>query len=505
MKSIQNYIDAAIKLWQDNTPAARVAIVLLAVLSVVAIGGVGYWSVQPTFVVLATDLDSSKVDAIIDQLDKEGIEYELSGAGGNLSVDKRYFAKARLIVRNQGAQEIATTDDIFAGAFASPTERRNRARLVQQQSLARTIQKLTAVDHADVHLNVPDKGPFEREVGQASASVLLTLRPGTQLTQEQAASIASLVAYAVENLAPESVQITDKEGRSYTMPDEQTHQINSQVEYVAHAEGRLARKAEAQLLQFLGHGNASVQVSLDLTFTNGSRKITKYDADGAVPSQEDLISETTKNGDGAAEGVAGVAGNLQTRGARGKSVESKTENIKTSYLVPKTEETQVNTTPIRNSLSVSVLINSSASGIQQEDGTLAPGLSEQVSAIVKNAVGFKDGADTISVEFLPFPENELTADAVPAPFEWGQVTSIVESSSLAIAAVFAFVIGLLLLRKFRPVGETPSRGSESLGQDRQQSIDQLSELIRNNPDVFREIVKSWAGVDQPKSKERKAA
>lgn len=505
---IQPYIDAAIKIWQENTPTARIAMLLMVVLSVVAIGGVGYWSIQPSFVLLASQADGAKLDAIIDALDKEGIAYELSGAGGNLLVDKRYFARARLIARNEGAAvgtETASSGG-FADAFASPSERRNRARVQKEQSLAATIKRLNVVDDANVHLNVPDKTPFLRDQGKASASVLLTLRVGTELNEQQANSIASLVAYAVDNLEPEDVQITDKNGRSYTLPNEQVHQIASQVEYVTQAEQKLARKAESQLYKFLGAGNSNVEVALDLTFTNGSRKTTKYDPDSKVPSQEDLVTETTTNVPNKEEGTTGVQANLQSRRALSNSMESKTENIKTSYLVAKTEETETNTTPIRNSLTVSVLINSLAEGIKQEDGTLAPGLNERVEAIVKNAVGFKVDTDTISVEFMPFPESELTADVAPATFDWNRVTDIIESSSLAIAAVLAFVIGLMLLRRFKPLQEPAPQSSPGLRQEQNESVQQLTSLIQRNPEVFADIVKSWVGADvEEESQKRKAA
>lgn len=470
---------------------------LLAVLCTVAIGGVGYWSVQPSYVVLVSEADSDKIDRVIDELDKNGIDYQLSGAGGNLQVDKRDFAKASLIARSSGVSETSAAGDLpMGGAFGSPTERRNRIRMQKQERLAATIQKMEIVEHADVHLNIPDKGPFERQTSPPSASVMLTLRTGTQLTEQQASSIASFVAFAVEDLTPEGVQITDRDGRSYTVPDDKAKQIGDQVEYIAEAERKLARKAESQLLQFLGYGNASVQVSLDMTFTQGSKKITKYDADGAVPNQEDLISETTTNTEPLPVGAAGVASNLQTSGAVGKTnVQSKTENIKTSYLVPITEETMANSTPIRNFLSVSVLVNSEAPGIKQADGTMTPGLDEKVDAIVKNAVGFREGTDTISVEILPFPEPALTLTEPQSTFDWTKITDLVEKASLAIAALLAFVLGLMLLRRFGPSNPRESIGEGQMEGGRVGNVSELSRLIKENPDVFAQVVKSWSGVD----------
>ncbi|MEM0927449.1 MAG: hypothetical protein AAGJ83_15490, partial [Planctomycetota bacterium] len=250
MNFIQPYIDSLLNIWRQSTPPARIGIMLLAVLCAVAVGSVGYWSVQPSYVVLVGEAEGDKVDRVIDGLDRAGIDYQLSGAGGNLLVDKRDFAKARLIARNSGVSDASGSagEMPLGGAFGSPTERRNRVRLQNQQSLAATIKKIDIVEHADVHLNIPEKGPFERKTSLPSASVLLTLRDGERLSDQQANAIASFVAHAVEDLDPESVQITDLDGRSYTIPDEQTGLISSQIEYVAEAERTLAKKAESQLL-----------------------------------------------------------------------------------------------------------------------------------------------------------------------------------------------------------------------------------------------------------------
>lgn len=472
-------------------------ILLLAVLCLVTIGGVGYWSVQPSYVTLVSQEDSDKMDRVIDALDKAGIEYQLSGAGGNLMVDKRNFAKARLLARTHGVSDSSQGGgSMLGGALSSPKERAIQARIQKQNSLAATIEKIEIVEHADVHLNVPDRGPFERKTSAPTASVLLTLRDGSQLSKQQATSIASFVAYAVEDLAPEAVQITDRDGRSYTVPDEEAGQIASQVEYTAHLEQKLAEKAEDQLFKFLGYGNANVQVSMDMTFTQGSRKITKYDSKGAVPSQEDLVSETTTNVQPAPVGAAGVASNLNaSAGSNAKNgMESKTENIKTTYLVPITEETSANSTPVRNFLTVSVVVNSEATGVKQEDGTILPDLAQTVTETVKTAVGFRDDTDMISVKLVPFSDTLLTPAEPVSSFDWTKITSIVEKASLAIAALLAFVLGLMLLRKFGPSSNSRQAGGEGqLGAARSESVSELSRLIKDNPEVFAQVVKAWSG------------
>ena len=479
-------------------------------LCVVTIGGVGYWSVQPSYVVLVSEEEGAQVDRVIDALAKAGIDYQLSGAGGNVLVDRQDYPKASQLVRKHGGSTLSSTGEMAMGSttFLSPRERRALETRQKQLRLAATIKQLDAVEDANVHLNVPDKGPFERKTSPPSASVMLTLRSGERLSAHQASSIASFVAFAVEDLKPESVQITDRDGRSYSVPDDQTQEISSQVEYIAQAERKLADKAQSQLFRYVGFGNANVQVSLDMTFTQGSKKTTKYDPDGAVPSEEDLNTETTTNTEPSAIGAAGVASNLKTSKAATttSSVLNKSENIKTSYLVPITEETEANSTPIRNFLSVSVLVNSESEAIKAEDGSLKAGLEEQVTEIVKNAVGFREETDAISVHIVPMSQPLLTA-AEPAPgFDWTKVTSIVEKASLAIAALLAFVLGLMLLRKFGPASQPGGVGpDQQIDPVRMENVSALSQMIKENPDVFAQVVRSWSGVDAKSTDQKRDA
>ena len=482
-----------LEIWNEAAPAARIGILLLATLCVVALGGVGYWSSQPSYVTLISEADIDKVDRVMDALDKANIKYELSGAGGNLRVAKTDFSKARMLARGAGASTVDGADLGMGSTFASPADRKRTATRKQEQRLAKTIEQMKVIDNADVHLSLPEKGPFERRTSLPTASVMLTLNPGERLTDQQASSIASMVAFAVPDLEPEAVQISDKDGRSYTMPEEGMQQIASQIEYTTGKERSLARKAEAQLNNFLGYGNASVQVTLDLTFTNGSTKTTKYNPDGKVPSEEDLVTETTNSSNPNQAGAAGVASNLAgNRGAQGgsKSIDSKTEKINTKYKVSTTEETQSNTTPVRNFMSVSVIVNSDAESLTTADGAAIPDIEATVQSIVENAVGLRQGTDSISVKLLSFPKPEALEE-VEVPYDWSQWTELVRNASLAIAAIVAFLIGFLMLRKIKPV--PASAEPIQLGDEQSESIKQISDLMRNNPEALGQMLAAWAG------------
>ena len=492
MASLKSYIDSGLTVWQQSTPAARIAIGLLTILCVAVVGGVGYWSAMPSYVNLVSDVDHQTMAKLVDELEKAGIRYEMGGAGGVLRVDKRDFARARMLARESGVTaDGATTDATMGGLWLDPVDRKNIETRKKEQSLIATLRKFKAIRDADVHLNVPIRGPFERKASPPTASVLLTLVPGERLTEQQASSIASLVAFAVQDLEPEQVNITDKDGHEYMIHDELAASINSQIDFITEAERKLARKAEDQLMRVLGPGNASVQVSLDLTFLNGSKTVTKYDAKGRVATKENLDSKTTTKDERSALGAAGTSSNLRPSGGGAGSkpeVVQKSEVIATDYLVPETKEVETNTTPIRNFMTVSVLVNSGASSVQQEDGTLIANINTQLTDIVKTAVGFQEGKDTISLEFLTFPEIMEEAPTA-APVNWTQINEIIRNASLALAAIVAMLLGFLTLRRFRPV--TAPVEPLPLETDRLASFSKLADLAKQDPTAFGQILRGW--------------
>lgn len=494
MKTLKPYIESVLTIWNNSSPAARIGMCLLIGTCALSIVAVGYWSVKPNYVILLSEPEGSQIDAVMSALDKEGISYKLSGGGSNLLVDERYFAKARLLARTSGAvPSEAGGGGGLMDAFMSPEEKRNIAMLQKQQRLATTIEKIDGVQNAVVHLSIPKQSPFVRDRTAPSASVLLTIGPAHVLTDRQATSIANIVAYAVEGLTPDGVQVTDKNGQSYTIASGESQQISTQVEYIGFAERKLADKAQAQLVQFLGPGNASVQISLDLDFTRGSKTTVSYPGQ-KVATEEELVTETTTGSTPSTSGPAGVASNLQTSGGRsggGSDVLSKTESISSSYLVPKIEETQSTTAPLRNYMTVSVLVNSQAEGIADEQGVIPPTLKGQIEELVKNAVGYRDTSDSISVEFLPFPE-AIAVDA--APFDWSILNTAIEYGALALGAILTFVIGLMLIRQMRPKAEAPA--DTSLNASSSGNINELSKMVEQNPEVFARLIKLWSGDEE---------
>lgn len=494
MFSFKNYIDAAIKIWNDSTPAARVGLVLLTTLCFVVIMGVGYWSAQPTYVTLVSDVDATKMDKIMDGLDKAGIDHKISGAGGHLLVDQSQFAKAKSVANRVGGVSVADGGGIgMGGAFLSPTEKRGLAVRRKEASLRASIEKMGFIAEADVLLSIPDKGPFDMRNTTPSASVVLTENPGAVITYDQAYAIASLVAFSVEDLEPEMVNLSTIDGRRIAIMGEEAQSLERQSMLQKQFERDLVRKAENQLAAFLGYGNARVQVSADYTFSKTNTEETTYDQKGKATSSETIDSTKNVSSGDSDGGQAGTESNLASsalrRGAAGQ--DSSTERIVAEYKVPSIVKNSSESRPIRNAMTVSVIVNASAPSISNADGTPIAGIEDKVKELIQNAVGYRDATDSISVVLHPFPE-VVEEEPAAAPFDWAFLNDILKNVSLAVAALVALVVGFLAMRKFTPVTTSDSQG-QPLDDARLDGLQEIANMVNENPAVFAELIGVWAG------------
>jgi flagellar M-ring protein FliF len=109
--------------------------------------------------------------------------------------------------------------EIFDQTKMGATDFDRRIQLIRAISgeLSRTIRRIQAVDDARVQIVIPETKLFAENVAPVTASVMIRLKPGAELTPEKIKGIIHLVASSVENLQPENVTIVDNTGRILTI------------------------------------------------------------------------------------------------------------------------------------------------------------------------------------------------------------------------------------------------------------------------------------------------
>ncbi|HZV11094.1 MAG TPA: flagellar basal-body MS-ring/collar protein FliF, partial [Novosphingobium sp.] len=235
--------------------------------------------------VLYTQLDDSERASVVGALDKGGVHYRIDSTTGALTVDEADLYKARMLVAQNGALAMPDTasdtlDKMPMGASHALEEERLRA--AREHELMLSIKQIDGVMAVRVHIAEGEKSVFVRESIAPSASVMLRLADGRQLSAGQVSAIVNLVAASVPGLTPDAVKVVDQEGRLLS-------QKNSPDADRLDMQSRLESKLQGQLAQLLtpmlGDGNftSEVQVDLDMQQLTSARET--YDKQGVVRAE----------------------------------------------------------------------------------------------------------------------------------------------------------------------------------------------------------------------------
>lgn len=247
----------------DASPVRRFMLALLVILPLAALAAAYLWFNPPVYRVLYTQLSDRAGGDVIAALEQLNIHYRLSAADGTIEVpaNQLHAARYRLAARGLPKTDDDAQDEVDrAPRFgASSLQEQQRFQRALEIDLARSIQKLEAVELARVHLALPKVSPFLRDAPPATAAVLVRLRPGSQLDAGQVTTIQTLVAAGVPRLQRAEVQVLDPRGvlLGGAAPEA------AQSQRLA-LEQDLVRRALAALTPWLGEGRVSVQVTATL-------------------------------------------------------------------------------------------------------------------------------------------------------------------------------------------------------------------------------------------------
>lgn len=419
---------------------------------------------QPDYKVLFSNLSDKDGGAIVAQLSQMNVPYKHADGGGAILIPAERVHDVRLRLATQGLPrgsvtgfELMETNRFGMTQFQ---ERLNFQRGLEGE-LTRSIQALSSVQGARVHLALPNQNGFFREQQKPSASVLVSLHPGRILDRAQLAGIVHLVASSVPELAPSAVSVLDDTGKLLSQsPDASGEEgINAQqLLYVQQIEQQYARRIMEILEPVVGRNNVKAQVSAELDFSRTESTSEQFRPNqtpdsGAIRSQQVLESSGTANK--TATGVPGAVANQPPApsaapvnganpaptagGQQGAEESTSKRESTTNYEVDKTVKvTRGNNWAIKR-LSAAVVVNYQA--LAEEKGgaspkPLTPEQIEQMTGLVRETIGFnKERGDSVNLMNTPFLTSEIPAAAVPL---WKQPETI------ELAKTFAWPLGAVL-------------------------------------------------------------
>lgn len=509
------------------------------------------WSSQPDYKVLYTNLADKDGGAVIAALSQMNIPYRSEG-GNTILVPGDKVHDARFRLASQGLPkggivglELLDNQKLGATQFQ---EQVNFQRGLEGE-LARSIQTISAVQAARVHLAIPKPSVFLREQQKPTASVLVNLYPGKSLDAVQLAGITNLVAASVPELSIKHVSIIDQNGNLLSKPDDvHTSGLDpAQLDYVKRVEQQTVTRIATILEPIVGRDNYRVQVNADIDFSQSEQSSESFKPNNdpgqaSLRSQQLSESQTRDGGAGGVPGAltnqpaaaptapiggAGRAQNAASANSTG-SGDSRRESV-VNYEVDKTTRLVRNATGAIKRLTAAVVVNHRINRSPEGEVTTTPLTAQeidQINALVREAMGYnKDRGDTLNVSNVPF---STEAQQVPAESPmWKdpanqaiakEIGKWIALFGLAALVIFGFLKPALAALKPVPLSPEQLASLEaahagaggrqhlietSVGPDANEqaflpdpqvaAIENVRGIAKNDPRAVANIVKTWVG------------
>lgn len=509
----------------------------LAVFAAIVIGlGV---IMSPAYRPLSTDLTASEAAAMVASLEQAGFTPSISADGTVISLPEQDLARARMALAEAGLPAAGNAGwEIFDNAngigMNSFLQRINRLRALEGE-LARSAQTIESVEAARVHLVLPERETFSQERPEPSASVILKTRRGMTLERKHAIAVRNLVASAVPGMSPESVVVLSASGEMI-LGDEDVSSGGGIASTRAALEDRVARSVESIIAAHVGAGNVRVRVSADISTQRQVVVQESFDADQQVPRSTSALEERSQGQDAGA-GNVDVANNMpgveNGNGAAGGRNESRSKTLdEITYEIGNTRSETVTDPGSVNRLTVAVVVNGRMEGenyVERTEEEIA-----RITGLVRTAAGVdEERGDIVTVESLRFVDDMGLLDAETG--NGGLNELFARNSGTIIRGVLA-LLGLFLVLFFvaRPAlsGRRQASTSAESGQAApeiaadqavagasdaatiasqavnpddpeyvpiasvsgnvtKRYIDELKDLVQNNPDEAVRVIRSW--------------
>jgi flagellar M-ring protein FliF len=513
--------------WASLTPERkRVVVVAAAVAAAILLLAMVLLGRQESFVTLYSRLSPEDLTAASVELSRLGIQHQVVESEGAIKVSADKIAQARMALAQaglprSGAFAVAGFELLDKTSFATSdfVQRANYLRALQGE-LARSIMTLDPIASARVHLNLPEQTVFEERREEPSASVVLSLKPGRTLSPEQTKAIAFLVSQAIEGLKPEKVVIVDTKGNLLWSGDGASNHFGRASEFLGmrwEIERAIEQRLQSLLDRTLGHGRASVQVSVELDTNKRESESEIYMPAGnspqGIPVSHEEKQETYQAQGAPVAAPAGTASNLQ--------------------LVPPTPVTLLGGNYTRTERKMEYRVSRRIERVEQLPGTvkrvsvavLVKGeLSPSEQTALRQAVMAAVGLDTSRGDTVAVVPVRFERTTVPQPLERRVAPKAPRFSWYWLAAVpvLLLIAASLLVawrrrRRGAPVApslptevpEAPEIPEQPVSRptppvpEEVRSLERLREFVRSSPDRVADLIRSWLTEDGAREEGRR--
>ncbi len=380
--------------------------------------------------VLYSGLQNEDAKAVAKKLGELNIPYNITEDHSTVSVPASLVHRARMELAKDGlpGQDVVGFEK-FDGSTLGMSTYVQRIQYIRamQGELTRSIQRISAVKTARVHISVPPKKSFMEEEDPPKASVILELKQGQTLSKAETVGVAHLVASAVEGLKVNQITIVDTKGNFLHRPEDGSSQsalTGALLEQQKGLEVEYERRIEDILTPVIGLGKVRAKVTVEIDPSRSNTTEETFEGDKAVPRSIVKNDEQVTGQRPNPIGIPGSRSNLPGTEVNNPGIPMATNNTEkntstTNFAIPRKVQVVDKPSGGIKRLTVAVLVDghyAKAQGADKE--TFSPRTEDELKRIqemVGNAVGYDaQRRDSISVSSLPF-QTEIIAPEEEAP------------------------------------------------------------------------------------------
>lgn len=537
---------ALVRGFNELPPIRKMGLMVAVALMVAIVVGSWIWLQTPDYRILYSNLSDRDGGAVIDSLQKLNIPYKMADSGGAIMVPSNMVYEARLKLASQGLPKGGAVGfDLMDNMKLGVTQFQENVTYQRalEGEITRTIEAISSVQGARVHLAIPKETVFVREQQKPSASILVNLYPGRTLEKGQVEGIVHLVASSVPDMPPSNVTIIDQNSNLLTSNKKQDALglDSSQLEYLHAVEQTYIRRIEDILVPITGPNNVRAQVTADLDFAMMEQTAETYKPNptpqqSAVRSSQ--TSETQTDGGANAAGVPGALSNQppgaatapinapNRPGAAASATPAATggtthKEMTTNYELDKTISHVRNPVGSIKRLSVAVVVNNKGEKDKKGKLNYRPLSKDELTQIynlTREAMGFNQArGDTLNVVNASFNmgEEEMAA-AIPI---WKDPAMVALAKELVKYLVVAGLLMYLVLGVVRPalrelsqvgrkegeieigeagmareaeqVGDIVSIGGAKRAHSYEEDMRMVKDMAKEDPKIVANVVKDW--------------
>ncbi len=382
---------------------------------------------KPTYETLYVGLETNDLNQISIALAESGIDFDVGTDGSSLRVPTGSTSKARLLLAERGLPNSANAgyelfDNVGSLGLTSFMQEVTRVRALEGE-IGRTIQTISGINAARVHIVMPDVGNFRRGAQKPTASVMI--RAGSEAGRKAAASIRHLVASAVPGLDADDVTVLDSTGQLLASGEEGGNGLSRNLGIVQSVQQEVESNIDKALAPFLGMDNFRSSVTAQLNTDSQQIQETIFDPESRVERSVRTTKEAQQSQQRSTDTAATVEQNVpqaapQAGGAGPESSDkSDKKEEQTNYEInQKTVATTRNSYKLEK-LSVAVVVNKARVARmvgEPADQAKVDAYLAEMQKIVMAAAGLDQArGDVVTVTAMDFMENQLLEESASGP------------------------------------------------------------------------------------------